>query len=118
MKINMANATVDWLTSWIEEQRAAGSRMIYTMLADQKAAHFWYINNAVDVYISEVAVSGNQVSLYMRDLSASDLQKLMALEFDFNGTIAVFYHLDCELHYEPYDRDPSPRLELGFRPES
>lgn len=116
MKIDMALATVEWLTKWHEEASKKFPGLYRNDKMDEKTAKMRYIYNELELYIhSEFSINDNQVVFYVGDLYRDAILKMMELEIVLPDGVAVLRGIEPDTYYEPYSGDePSKRLEITF----
>jgi hypothetical protein len=117
MQIDMKLATIEWLDAWLARMAENPATLYFSERTprDIATAQFRYVSETLDFYISGVKVSERSLVIFTGNLNGEAIRQLVNIEFLLEGGTAVIDYIDSEAYYEPYDREPSSRLEITFR---
>lgn len=116
MKIDMAEATVEWLKEWHSAAVEKYRGLYRHDKMDERTAKMRFLYEKLDLYIhTDISYGDNQVTFYVGELYRDAIVKLMGIEIGLPNGFAVLDSIEPDLYYEPYGGDePSKRLEITF----
>jgi hypothetical protein len=116
VKIDMAQATTEWLTNWVAE-KAKNPKMSYVSrntVINEAEAQRQYLQDKLELYVQNARLAPNSVVLYVSDLDRDTTRQLMNLEIQLADGVAVLDFIDIDTYHEAYCEEPSTRLEITF----
>lgn len=117
MQIDMKLATVEWLEAWLAKMAENSATAFYARNCqlDLPTAQFRYIAEQLEIYIPRAVVQSDRVVIYTSSLDGRSTRDLIGTEFILEKGTATLYDISADSYYEPYDHEPSLRLEITFK---